>query len=90
VRPALATVVAVSALQLGRQMIEGWNVDRLETVFATWDEDIVIRTDPSWPERIWFGARARQASGTACVMRWDQTRSRSRRSTIWAIVRCGG
>jgi ketosteroid isomerase-like protein len=24
-------------------------------VFATWDEDIVIRTDPSWPERIWFG-----------------------------------
>jgi ketosteroid isomerase-like protein len=47
--------VAVSALQLGQEMIAGWNEDRLETVFATFDQDIVVRTDPSWPERIWFG-----------------------------------
>ncbi len=36
-------------------MIEGWNDGRLEAVFATFDENIVVRTDPSWPERVWFG-----------------------------------
>jgi ketosteroid isomerase-like protein len=36
-------------------MIEGWNAGRLEDVFATWDRDVVARTDPTWPERICFG-----------------------------------
>jgi len=36
-------------------MTDGWNNDRLETVFATFDQDIVVRTDRNWPERILFG-----------------------------------
>ena len=47
--------MVVSALALGRRMIEGWNDGRLEAVLATFDENIVVRTDPSWPERVWFG-----------------------------------
>jgi ketosteroid isomerase-like protein len=39
-------------------MIEGWNDGRLENVFATFDENIVVRTDPTWPERVWFGRDA--------------------------------
>jgi ketosteroid isomerase-like protein len=47
--------LAVSALALGRQMIEGWSDGRLDAVFATFDENVVVRTDPTWPEQIWFG-----------------------------------
>jgi ketosteroid isomerase-like protein len=45
----------MSALALGRQMLEGWNADRLDLVFATFDEDVVVRLDPDWPERVAFG-----------------------------------
>jgi hypothetical protein len=36
-------------------MIEGSNVGLLQDVFATFDQDVVVRTDPAWPERICFG-----------------------------------
>ena len=54
------TVVKVSALALGRQMLEGWNTGHLELSFATFDPDIVIRPDPYWPEGVFFGKESAQ------------------------------
>ena len=56
-------------------MTEAWNNDRLQTAFASFDQDIVIRTDRNWPERIFFGRESaegfwggvREAMGQAPV-----------------------
>jgi ketosteroid isomerase-like protein len=45
----------MSALALGRQMLEGWNSGSFELVFATFDPDIVVRPDANWPEGVYFG-----------------------------------
>jgi ketosteroid isomerase-like protein len=46
------------AIALTRQMIERWNADDFENVFATWDRDIVVRLDPEHPDRTCFGAES--------------------------------
>jgi hypothetical protein len=41
-------------------MLQGWNSGRTELVFETFDPDIAVRTDPNWPERVFFGKESAQ------------------------------
>jgi len=36
-------------------MLEGWNAGNSALIFETFDQDIVVRPNPTWPEGTFFG-----------------------------------
>src|SRR5690349_12500780 len=45
----------LSALQLGRRMIDGWNRRDLPLCFSAFDPYVAVRPDRTWPERLYAG-----------------------------------
>jgi ketosteroid isomerase-like protein len=50
----------MSALDIVRTQLENWNTGDFNAIFETFDPKIVVRTDPSWPEPVFYGAEQAQ------------------------------
>jgi ketosteroid isomerase-like protein len=48
------------ALQLSRASTERWNDGDMDGIYDLWDDDIVVRPDPEFPEGVCFGREAAQ------------------------------
>ena len=46
-----------TAVEMSRRLVELWNAGDLESVYALWDPDIVVRPDPDFPEGACFGPK---------------------------------
>ncbi|HMD57853.1 MAG TPA: nuclear transport factor 2 family protein [Solirubrobacteraceae bacterium] len=50
-----STTPDLSALELGRRMIAGWNKGDLRICFSAFDPYVAVRPDRNWPERLYAG-----------------------------------